>query len=667
MPNSDSSKSGSLGGILVAAFFVLFSCSASAQSPSGNILIVFDSSGSMWGALKGGFATKFEIARAALGKTLPDAKEGVGTGLLIFGPGCRTAGVAPQPGLRPAQQTLAPLNQLNPRSKGPIALALEQGLDALDASKPASMLLVIDGPDNCRRDPCEVAQRIAKERPGLKLHTVGLGIGPAPARSVACMSKLTNGRFFSATTAEQAEKAIEDAVKLAMADTQILRGPKLARKPGLATKPRAKYDPNGPPHLVLDATIGPKKDQLVEKPVRWRVYKASTEAEGDGLPILDVLEPTFSVPVAPGSYKVVAALGRARFEAPVKIAKRGPTRLTAKFEAGLVKLSVPASPAGDESQVAALVTVSRIAGKDGGTASHVPFVISPYRKGELILPAGRYLVRATSGSETVERKIDVSTGHSQDVSLALGTGELSLSAIAQVSGKQVGDLEFLVSVDDPDRPGGRRSVARSAAINPSFRLPAGTYYVDVQSGLAKTSDRVALGAGQVVSRSLVLPLARIRVVADISTGRDARRRPVVFKLYSVGSSLDVLARSSADEPHFLVPPGRYRVVAEVGARNVRVAETVEVEVGADERIELGVLAGDIKLRVADAKGRPLTGQFWEVRDAAGQTIWRTQQSAPTGLLSPGRYEVRCETRRGIVEGAFVVAAGDTKTVELRVQ
>lgn len=654
------------GGTLLAVLLALLAFPANAQSPSGNILVVFDSSGSMWGSLQGTNSNKFEIAQSALLKSLPAGDTGIGTGLLIFGPGCTRADIEQAPGPRAPEQTLAPLNSLNPKSKGPIALALERGLEALDAAKPASMVLVIDGPDNCRRDACEVAERIANDRPGLKLHTIGLGIGPAPPASVSCMSRLTGGTYFPATTAQQAETSIAAAIKLAMADTLTLGKPKLARKPGLAPRPKAEFDPDGPAQLVLDAALGPKGGEL-EKPVRWQVFKTAADGSANKLPVLDVLEPRLAVPVAAGTYSIIASLGRARHESKVEVAERGPTRLTAKFDAGLIRLSVPASRGGAESKVESLITVSRLGNQDGATAAQTPFIISPFRNSELILPSGRYTVRAQSGSLQAQREINVASGSEQDVSLPLDAGEVQLSAVANVGGRPVEALEYQVSVDDPDRSGGRRVVARSAAPMPSFSLPAGTYYVDVQAGLAKASDRVALGAGRQIAKTLNLAVARITVSADVSVGRDSRRRPIVFKLYSVGSSLRVIARSSEDKPEFFVPPGRYRIVAEVGARNVKIAESVEVAAGDDERIEMGVLAGDIKLRVSDAKGTPLTGQFWEVRDTAGQTIWRTQQSAPTGLLSPGRYQVRCETRRGVVEGSFEVAAGDVKTVELRVE
>ena len=131
--------------------------------------------------------------------------------------------------------------------------------------------------------------------------------------------------------------------------------------------------------------------------------------------------------------------------------------------------------------------------------------------------------------------------------------------------------------------------------------------------------------------------------------------------------MQLVARSSARPAQFIVPPGRYRILAEIGARNVRTIQDLNLSSGDNRGVSLNVMAGDVKLRVSDAQGRALTGQFWEVLDSSGALVWRTQQGSPRSLLAPGFYNVRCETRKGIVEGTFEVAAGDTKTVELRVQ
>ena len=623
-----------------------------AQQASSTILVVLDASGSMWGELPGGSGNKFETAYAALEKYLPAPRSRVKTGLVTFGPGCSRIKVESPPAVRPVAQTLAPLNEVSPRSKGPIAAALEESLDLFEPGKKSTMVLLIDGPDNCGRDPCSAAAQLAAERPLLRIHTVGLGLA-RPARSIACISKATKGRFFPAVSAQDAEAAVAGAIKLAM---RGIKKPKLKRKPGVAKRPLRRFDPNGPPQLVLDATLG-KADGVVDKPVRWRVFKGGSAPDAAALPVLDVLEPRFAAPMTAGTYWIDASFGRANYTAKVTVAEKGPTFVKAVFNAGLVKLSVD----GPAPEIPIVYTVTK-AGAEGAA----PLIVSPYRQSELILPVGSYDITAEAGTLSAKKTVKVSAGARQDVSFALRVSELRLSASALAGGVSPGTYEYTVLVDDPDKPGGRRIVARSTAPAPVFRLPAGTYYIQVKSGLAVASGRVALGAGSSVSRSLNLDLARINVEASFPEGSDATQRPVVYKLFS-RDPLSVVARSSMRNPQFVVPPGRYRILAEIGARNVRAVQDLDLSSGEDRSVSLGVLAGDVKLRVSDGQGRAINGQFWEVLDANGALVWRTQQSSPRGLLAPGRYNVRCETRKGTVEGAFVVADGDVKTIELRVQ
>lgn len=637
----------------------------SAQQVPGSLAIVFDSSGSMWGNLPGGGA-KFEVAHTALAESLPGAAEGVKTGLTIFGPGCSSTYVASPLGLRNGADTVQPLQTLNPKSKGPIAAALEDTASRITANEPSAILLVADGPDNCGGDVCAVAGQLAKDRAGMKIYTIGLGLDQ-PISELSCASTLTKGRFFPAPTAPAAEKAFTDAIGLALADLQIRQSPKVAKRAKSKSSKQMQIAPNAGPHLVLTAVLGMDGNDI-EKPVRWRVYKSSGEPDADQLPILDVLEPRFAVPMAPGDYFIKASLGRVTFSQAARVNEKGATTVKAVFEAGTVKLSVARGGSSIEPGVEqgagaeTLISVRKADDNSGGA----PLIVSPYPEGELVLPAGRYEIRAESGPEQVSRVVDVAAGRSLDLDLPLSIGELVLSVDAPLGGQQAEDLEFVVSVDDPDSPGGRRRVARSAARSPSFGLPAGTYYVEVHSGLASVSGRVALGAGKRVEKVLKLDAARLDVETDAPLGENSRPQPIVYKLFQL-TPLRAVTRSSARSPSFVVAPGRYRIVAEIGARNVKAAEDIEIGPGEARKISLGVLAGNVRLNVTDSNGAALGGQYWEVLDAAGNVVWRTQLRSPRGLLAPGSYTVRCETRKGRVEGTFEVAEGDAKTVELRLQ
>ncbi len=656
-----------LGTILpvLLALFVLIIRDASPalaqQGAGGQLAIVFDASGSMWGKLPGGGA-KFEEAHEALTQHMPPASTGIETGITVFGPGCSRTSIAQPAGVRSPEEALAPIRNLNPKGKGPITEGLERALGQLAPDRPASLLVVLDGPDNCSADPCAFARRLSQERPQVKINVIGLDID-TPPRSISCMSEATNGRFFPAANLAQLQAAAKGALTLALNDlrpTRTKRGRPAAPTADNAP-PAPDVDAAGPPHLVLSAYLG-KSETALARPVRWQIFEGGGMPDPQATAKVDVLETRFAVPLPAGPYFVRASLGRARFEGDVTVADKGPTPLKARFQAGRLDLAVT-NPQGRDQAVRSIVTIRPF---DGDKARATPSIISPYTRSEIVLPEGRYSVRAEVGDVSAEREIAVEAGGRAEVDITLPAGELIAHTDGAVATATRQNLIYIVSVDDPDAPSGRRVVSRSAAQQAVFRLPAGTYAIEARQGLAVARNRVALGAGRRIATTMRLDAARLTVNSEIPLGRDQKRRPVIFKLYERGT-LEVVAQSSEEAPEFVVSPGSYRIVAEVGARNVRAAQDVDLSSGDDREVDLRIQAGEVKMRVADGEGRPLTGQFWEVVDQSGALVWRTQQSSPRGLLAPGRYSARCETRRGIVEGAFEVASGDSKTIELRVQ
>jgi hypothetical protein len=71
---------------------------------------------------------------------------------------------------------------------------------------------------------------------------------------------------------------------------------------------------------------------------------------------------------------------------------------------------------------------------------------------------------------------------------------------------------FIVMEDDPPRE--RREVARSAASQAEFVLPPGTYYVIARQGEAEARERLEIGSGDVVRRTLTAATGRLGLLSD---------------------------------------------------------------------------------------------------------------------------------------------------------
>ncbi len=82
---------------------------------------------------------------------------------------------------------------------------------------------------------------------------------------------------------------------------------------------------------------------------------------------------------------------------------------------------------------------------------------------------------------------------------------------------------------------------------------------------------------------------------------------------------------------FFLPPGRYRVEAQVGTENVKASTEVEVPAGRDTKINFKLPSAE--LTVMPRTGPPGSGAPWQVKDEKGETVLHSGavDSAPRAL------------------------------------
>jgi hypothetical protein len=108
------------------------------------------------------------------------------------------------------QQALA---ALRPDASGtPLALAIEQGAAAVrtrPAGTPGMVLVVTDGVDTCRGDPCAAARAARAADPGLTISVVDIAANPG----LACLAEATGGRLFSPASGADLGRAVAEAIR----------------------------------------------------------------------------------------------------------------------------------------------------------------------------------------------------------------------------------------------------------------------------------------------------------------------------------------------------------------------------------------------------------------------------------------------------------------------
>jgi len=632
-----------------------------AEPPS--TMIIFDGSGSMWGKLDGDKRSKFDIAREALKPALAKVSATANYGLMSFGH--RRSGdctdVQVMAAIAPGDPSRinGPLEKLNPRGKGPIAAAIREAAKTLVPGRPAGIILIHDNADNCRQDPCEVAREVHAANPGLKIHLVPVGIEADDLDKMRCVPLTTGGRIFEAPDAESLAQAITDAVTVAMID------PAGGSKPAAdKTPPPAKVEAPSPPPvpagpgLALSARLSKDAAGRLEAPIRWRVLKGDTV-------VFEASGPSVMAKLEPGSYVVEAAVGLVAARTQAEVVGQTAVQVQVPLQAAALRVTVKDLKDGPASQTA-LVTIQRL---DAGSDTSRPLWIGTAAEADLVIPAGAYKVSVADSMVSREETVTASAGAVLVKEFITASGRLEITTVAKPDAPPLEGVTVQLFRDDPDAPEGRREIARSTALKPSFLLPAGTYYVSARVGAATVRERIAVGAGDTVKRAITLGLAKLAVTSvtlskpsAVSAGLRPPLRVKVSRLD--GDTAREVDRSSASAPEFMLAPGRYRIEATAGSHNVKAVQDIDLEPNANRKLSMKLDAGMVTLKIAGSSSPDVA---WEVTDTKGALVTRTLEPAPRLVLAPGRYQVRAETRDKRGQSTFeAVADGQVQTIEVAV-
>lgn len=195
-----------------------------AEAEAANLMLVFDSSGSMKKAPDGEqrMQAAKEAVRATFGKLSPDTK----VGLLAFGhrraKDCTDMEVVVPLGAESAQSIINRVLAFKPLGETPIAASIQMAAANFADLKGQknSILLVTDGVEECGGDPCAAARTLAAANFDLKVHIVGLSLDPTQRAAIDCLTKETGGMFFPAEKTSDLSDAVAAAVQIAQAEPE---------------------------------------------------------------------------------------------------------------------------------------------------------------------------------------------------------------------------------------------------------------------------------------------------------------------------------------------------------------------------------------------------------------------------------------------------------------
>lgn len=641
--------------LAVLAACVLLLAGTSVQAAEGPALaVIMDGSGSMWGKIGAEKLAKFQLVRQGLAEALPKLPATTRVGLVTYGhrrAGCQDVDVVRPPEAGAAQSVAELLNDFNPKGRGPLTAALQATLETIPKDTHSTILLVHDDLDNCQQNPCDLMDNIRAQYPRLTIHVLSIGLSQAEARQMQCLTAPTNGQHYLVTSGTQIINAIAEvmdiAARMPRPAARTTRGPAVA--PSMPT-------PDGP-GVQLIATLG-ASTPVPELNVRWRIERLG----GSGASAPERWEGgVVTLPLGPGRYAVTAEMDMLSSRQEIEVKDASSIQTKVALQGGTLQISALAGRAnkpldGTRFIIRALAPAAGT-GKPAQGATAPTNWIARGPRSEVALPAGRYEVVVMLGSIRVVQEATVVTGERRTVDVSLPVGELELAALAHQGSRRLEQVTYVIQEDDPDAPQGRREVARSAAARPVFALPAGTYHVIASHGAVEVRDRVAIGAGEVVRRDLLLNSAELNLASGLVPRLGNAPDEVQWRIVPLDRRDGKALRLYGENARAVAAAGKYRIEGRFGPLNAEASREIALSPGASETVSLAPPAARIRLRLASEPGEAVSDIFWKVRQQNGPIVWSSTESEPIGLLQQGSYVIEVQTRQTRHERSADIRAG----------
>ena len=185
-------------------------------APSGNLIYILDGSGSMWGQVEG--KAKIAIAREALALHFRELPEGLDVSLVAYGHrrkgDCDDVEKLVPLGKLNREKLIEKVNALSPKGKAPITLSILRTAGRLGALKDeTTIILIADGEDSCKGDPCTLVGELRKGGANFSMHVIGLEVPEEERAQLECIARAGGGGYHAVKNANELRMAVKTVVQ----------------------------------------------------------------------------------------------------------------------------------------------------------------------------------------------------------------------------------------------------------------------------------------------------------------------------------------------------------------------------------------------------------------------------------------------------------------------
>ncbi len=664
-------------GAVVCALTASMPARATDLAPS---VLIFDSSGSMAAAEKGG-RTKLDVARSIVADTLKKWPSTSQVAVTAYGHR-RKADCADIETILPMAPISAPaigkrLARLKALGKTPISAALQQATTLLP-KEGGNIVLISDGIETCSADPCAVASTLRAANAKVVIHVVGFGIERPAVAQLKCIAEAGGGAFFDATNASEladaltrvAEKAAEPPPPPPPPPAAPLPPPLPSIEPPPA--PEAKLPPTevpppsqvpDPPKIVRTSLLAIAKivDDIVEAPARWTVTDSNRDVVYEGE------SRALSLDLKEGRYTVTAAAANTSGTTEIVVGAE-PREFKVELDAGRLDLSVaPNASAEPYSDLDVGDIVWTAAPKSGQREIKLPQAAAP----SLLVAPGEYDITVSSKGLTGKASVKVASGTATPAKIDFALGTLVLEAAndhVEAPIADAGVVKWRIGTD-------ANAQEITGQARPRLVLQEGEYPITLTFTGAPFEAKAQIKAGEERVVRVIVGGGELSLSAQLGPGTpelsDWRDATWTLTPSANDASAQPLTLQEA-APIVPLAPGRWRIAVASGS----VIKEQEVMVGAGKKTPAAFVLDAARLTMLvtanTTAGAEPTNIVYEVfaRNQDGSTadtpLFSTGSSTNAMTILPaGKWLVRTsdsEGRRG--EADVELKAGEEREISI---
>lgn len=635
-------------------------------------IVVLDGSRSMWQRVAR--KRKYRTVTSALARILKAPPNANPVGVMAFGRkkrrSCKDIEI-----LKPVSDALSPaelrkLQRFRPRGRSPISLAMRRAAKELDhENNPARIVLVVDGYDNCRQDPCDTLKELRRTAYDMSVQLVGLGLRKKDIKYYQCFAEHKSDAFYSTKTQKEFITALFIALGGRHNDSSQDN-----YQPPVVKEKQINSLLKGASRVKLLAILA-EGTPLLRENVSWKIYKALNDSSFRGLPVAvsDQAQPVITL--KPGNYVAEVRYGDAKAEQAILVPVSGLLSHVVNLNAGTLEVDTRETDGGDRLER----VFYRIYELDGKSRpSEKPVARSTRSVAKFYLSEGKYLLKAKHGGNQIERMTTIEPGGQTKLTLHMNIGKLKLRTIPSKNSSPLNRIFYSIykkdtqsKPDSSDTPSNLGAEAmRTAAAQPELRLPEGNYIVKAEHDLAHAYQEVKIQSGKTTDVTINLKASILKLQTKIKGIRKKLQGQVSYRIYRLRKNnidnMEEVARTSESEKSYILSPGKYRITGRYGTINAIKETDTTLAPGSRKTISIVHNAGQVELSLIDKKGGfPRIDVFWLIYNKDGQEIWRTSRPTPELILQAGKYKARAESADKHYEKAFTVRNGKKTEISLK--